>query len=145
MSRKESMKYTGTEIIYRFNKETGEYEEIGNADTFVKPIGRTEPFMITYLAEIINLIDTLGNKKMQVVKYILMVLYIIDCLGLIIVTMMQNSDSRGASGTIVGSSSNNFYEKNKGKTHEGRIKRWTIILGILFLVLTIVLGIVFMM
>ena len=71
MSRKESMKYTGTEIIYRFNKETGEYEEIGNADTFVKPIGRTEPFMITYLAEIINLIDTLGNKKMQVVKYIL--------------------------------------------------------------------------
>ena len=40
---------------------------------------------------------------MQVVKYILMVLYIIDCLGLIIVTMMQNSDSRGASGTIVGS------------------------------------------
>ena len=43
MSRKESMKYTGTEIIYRFNKETGEYEEIGNADTFVKPIGRTEP------------------------------------------------------------------------------------------------------
>ena len=29
MSRKESMKYTGTEIIYRFNKETGEYEEKG--------------------------------------------------------------------------------------------------------------------
>ena len=56
---------------------------------------------------------------MQVVKYILMVLYIIDCLGLIIVTMMQNSDSRGASGTIVGSSSNNFYEKNKGRTREG--------------------------
>ena len=143
MSRKESMKYTGTEIIYRFNKETGEYEEIGNADTFVKPIGRTEPFMITYLAEIINLIDTLGNKKMQVVKYILMVLYIIDCLGLIIVTMMQNSDSRGASGTIVGSSSNNFYEKNKGRTREGKLKRWTIILGVAFVVLAVALGIVY--
>ena len=143
MSRKESMKYTGTEIIYRFNKETGEYEEIGNADTFVKPIGRTEPFMITYLAEIINLIDTLGNKKMQVVKYILMALYIIDCLGLIIVTMMQNSDSRGASGTIVGSSSNNFYEKNKGRTREGKLKRWTIILGVAFIVLAVALGIVY--
>ena len=59
---------------------------------------------------------------MQVVKYILMVLYIIDCLGLIIVTMMQNSDSRGTSGTIVGSSSNNFYEKNKGRTREGKLK-----------------------
>ncbi|NFK66556.1 hypothetical protein FDF01_18775 [Clostridium botulinum] len=65
------MKYTGSEMLYRVNKETGEFEEIGSADTFVKPVGRDEPFMITYLAEIINLIDTLGNKKMQVVKYIL--------------------------------------------------------------------------
>ena len=80
---------------------------------------------------------------MQVVKYILMVLYIIDCLGLIIVTMMQNSDSRGASGTIVGSSSNNFYEKNKGRTREGKLKRWTIILGVAFIVLAVALGIVY--
>ena len=80
---------------------------------------------------------------MQVVKYILMVLYIIDYLGLIIVTMMQNSDSRGASGTIVGSSSNNFYEKNKGRTREGKLKRWTIILGVAFVVLAVALGIVY--
>lgn len=80
---------------------------------------------------------------MQVVKYILMGLYIIDCLGLIIVTMMQNSDSRGASGTIVGSSSNNFYEKNKGRTREGKLKRWTIILGVAFVVLAVALGIVY--
>lgn len=71
VSRKESMKYTGSEMLYKLNKNTGEFEEIGSADTFIKPIGRNEPFMITYLAEIINLIDTLGNKKMQVVKYIL--------------------------------------------------------------------------
>lgn len=82
---------------------------------------------------------------MQIVKYILIALYVINCIALLIVTMMQNKDNSGASGTIVGSSTNSFYEKNKGKTHEGRIKKWTIILGILFLVLTIVLGIVFMM
>ena len=64
---------------------------------------------------------------MQVVKYILMVLYIIDCLGLIIVT----------------SSSNNFYEKNKGRTREGKLKRWTIILGVAFVVLAVALGIVY--
>ena len=34
-------------------------------------MGRKEAFMITYLGEIINMIETLGNKKMQVVKYIL--------------------------------------------------------------------------
>lgn len=81
---------------------------------------------------------------MQVLKYIIMVLYVIDCLGLIIVTMMQNKDSQGASGTIVGSSSsNNFYEKNKSRTREGKLIKWTIILGIVFVVLAIALGIVY--
>ena len=62
---------------------------------------------------------------MQIVKYIMVALYIIVCLGLIIVTMMQNKDSQGASGTIVGSSTNNFYEKNKSRTREGKMKKWT--------------------
>ncbi|MBC9710023.1 MAG: replication/maintenance protein RepL [Enterococcus sp.] len=49
------------------NKETG--EEI-TTDDIVKKTGRNG-FMITYLSAIINLMDKLGNKKMQVVKYIL--------------------------------------------------------------------------
>lgn len=80
---------------------------------------------------------------MQIVKYIVMALYILVCLGLIIVTMMQNKDSQGASGTIVGSSTNNFYEKNKTRTREGKLKKWTIILGIAFVVLAIALGIIY--
>ena len=58
--------------------------------------------------------------------------------------MMQNRDSKGDSGAITGSSTNNFYEKNKTRTREGKIKKWTIILGIVFLVYTIVLGIIYM-
>lgn len=81
---------------------------------------------------------------MQIIKYILIALYVVNCLALLIITMMQNKDSNGASGTIVGSSTNNFYEKNKGRTHEGKLKKWTIILGVVFVVLTIVLGIVFL-
>ena len=49
------------------NKKTG--EEITTND-IVKKTGRNG-FMITYLSAIINLMDRLGNKKMQVVKYIL--------------------------------------------------------------------------
>ena len=80
---------------------------------------------------------------MQVIKYILMALYIIVCFALIIITMMQNKDSKGASGTITGSSTNNFYEKNKSRTREGKLKKWTIILGFLFIVLAVALGIVY--
>ena len=50
------------------NKRTGEVRTI---DEFERTTGRTERFMITYLAEIISLIDSLGNQKMKVVKYLL--------------------------------------------------------------------------
>lgn len=44
--------------------------EIRQVDVVVKEIPRTG-FAITYLSSIINLIDSIGNKKMQVVKYVL--------------------------------------------------------------------------
>lgn len=80
---------------------------------------------------------------MQVVTYILIGIYVINCLALIIITMMQSKNDTGASGTIMGSTTNNFYEKNKGRTREGKLKKWTIILGVTFAILTIVLGILY--
>jgi len=72
-------------------------------------------------------------------------IYIINCLVLIVICLMQSKDDEGASGAIVGGSSSSFYEKNKGRTREGKLKRLTIILGISFVVLTIILGILFML
>ncbi|MBR6033338.1 MAG: preprotein translocase subunit SecG [Clostridia bacterium] len=82
---------------------------------------------------------------MEVVKYVLIGIYVIVCLGLIVLAMMQSSEDSGASGTIMGSTTSNFYEKNKGRTKEGKLKKWTIILGIIFAVLTIALSIVYAM
>lgn len=45
-------------------------KEIKAVDILVKEVPRTG-FAITYLSTIINMIDSIGNKKMQVVKYIL--------------------------------------------------------------------------
>lgn len=80
---------------------------------------------------------------MQVVKYVLIGIYLVNCLALIIIAMMQSKEESGASGAITGSSTNNFYEKNKGRTKEGKVKRWTILLGIIFVILTIALGIIY--
>jgi len=44
--------------------------EIKSVDVVVKEIPRSG-FAITYLSTIINMIESIGNKKMQVVKYIL--------------------------------------------------------------------------
>lgn len=82
---------------------------------------------------------------MQVAKYILIGIYAIVCIALIILAMMQSKEDEGASGAITGSTSSNFYEKNKGRTREGKLKKWTIILGIVFAVLTIVVSIMYLM
>ena len=49
------------------NTRTG---QVITANQIIKKTDRNG-FMITYLSSIINLIETLGNRKMQVVKYIL--------------------------------------------------------------------------
>lgn len=82
---------------------------------------------------------------MEIVKYIVLILYVIVCITLIILATMQTKENSGTSGTITGSSTNNFYEQNKGRTKEGRLKKWTIIFGILFVVLAVVLGILYVM
>lgn len=81
---------------------------------------------------------------MEILKYILIAVYLVVCLALIILVMKQSKEDSGASGTIVGASANNFYEKNKGRTKEGKMKRATIILMVLFVVLTLALGILYM-
>ena len=82
-----------------------------------------------------------GVVDMTVLKYVLLAIYVVVCLALIVLTLIQNKDNSGNSTIVTGSSTNNFYNQNKGKTKEGKIKRWTIILGITFAVLTIVVSI----
>ena len=80
---------------------------------------------------------------MEIARNIVLAIYLIVCIALIIVATIQTKDNDGASGTITGSSTNNFYEKNKGRTKEGKLKRLTITLGVLFVVLAVVLGILY--
>ena len=80
---------------------------------------------------------------MEIVKYIIMGIYAVVCVALIALVIKQSKEDGGASGTIVGASANNFYEKNKGRTTEGKMKRATIILMIVFAVLTLALSILY--
>ncbi|MBR2240489.1 MAG: preprotein translocase subunit SecG [Clostridia bacterium] len=82
---------------------------------------------------------------MTVLKYIAIAIYLIICIALIVVATIQTKDSNGASEAIMGSSTSNFYEKNKGRTKEGKLKRITIMLGVAFIVASIALGIIYVM
>ena len=80
---------------------------------------------------------------MQILKIILIIMDIILALGVIVLVMLQHKEDQGASGTITGAASNNFLDKNKGRTKEGKLKRMTIIFTIAYAVVTLVLNMVY--
>lgn len=65
------------------------------------------------------------------------VLFIIVCLALIVVVLMQEGKNAGF-GTFSGQV-DSYVRKNHGRTREGKLERATVILGILFFVLAIAL------
>lgn len=81
---------------------------------------------------------------MAVVRTILTIIYFVVALVVIILASIQSKEDEGLSSTITGSSTSNFYEKNKTRTKTGKQKKWTIILSVVFAILTVVLGILYM-
>ena len=67
---------------------------------------------------------------------LLTVLYIIDCLALIIIVLMQQGKSAGLTGTISGAAET-YWGKNKGRSLEGKLEKITVFLAVMFIVLSL--------
>lgn len=76
---------------------------------------------------------------MSVIRIILTVIFIIDCIGLTVLVLMQEGKSAGL-GTI-GGAAESYWGKNKGRSMEGLLVRITRIMAILFILLAVVLNI----
>lgn len=77
---------------------------------------------------------------MNILKIILTVIYAIDCIALTVVVLMQEGKQQGL-GSIAGVA-DTYWGKNKGRSMEGGFVRGTIIMGVIFFVLSIVLNII---
>ena len=82
---------------------------------------------------------------MGIAKTILTVVYFIIAIAMIILALIQTKEDGGLSSTITGSSTNNFYEKNKGRTRDGALKKATVVLGIFFAIGSIGLSFLYLM
>lgn len=76
---------------------------------------------------------------MNVVKLILAGIYVVLCVALVIIVLFQNSKQQGLSGAISGTAET-FFGKNKGRTIDAKLKKWTAIGAAAFLVLSLVLA-----
>ena len=74
---------------------------------------------------------------MGIFRIILTVLFVLVCIGLTVVVLMQEGKSSGL-GAIAGG--NSFLEQNKGRSAEGKIVLLTKILAVAFIVLALVLN-----
>ena len=73
---------------------------------------------------------------------IITVIYILVCITIIVLVLMQEGKSGGLSSSIGGSSSSNSYwGKNKDRSIEGSIPRLTGIFAVVYIVLSIVLNV----
>lgn len=71
-------------------------------------------------------------------RTVLTVCFMIICIALMVVVLMQESKDSGL-GSLSGEV-DSFVRKNRGRTREGKLVRITTILGVLFFVLAIALN-----
>ena len=78
---------------------------------------------------------------MDLLKTILTVIFILVCIALTVIILMQEGKSAGL-GAIAGAA-DTYWGKNKGRSMEGMLVKGTKILVVLFMVLAIVLNLGF--
>ena len=76
---------------------------------------------------------------MEILRIILSVIFVIDCIALTIVVMFQESKGAGLAG-LAGGASESYWGKNKGRSMEGLLVKMTKVLATLFIVLAVVLN-----
>ena len=75
---------------------------------------------------------------MGVLRIILTVLFIIDCIALVIVVLMQEGKAAGL-GAISGAAET-YWGKNKGRSMEGMLVKITKVLAVAFILFAVVLN-----
>lgn len=78
---------------------------------------------------------------MEVVKTIVTVIYVIICITLAAIVLMQEGKSAGLTGSISGVA-DTYWGKNKGRSMEGALEKSTKFLAAGFILLSIVLNVI---
>ena len=75
---------------------------------------------------------------MEILRYILMGIFVLLCIVATVLVLLQEGKSKGL-GAIAGGSES-YWGRNKGRSMEGNLEKWTKILMVVFFVLAIVLN-----
>lgn len=80
---------------------------------------------------------------MAILRTILTVIFAIDCIALVVVVLMQEGKQNGLGALAGNTISDTYWGKNKARSAEGKMKLFTKVCAILFVILALVLNINF--
>ena len=75
---------------------------------------------------------------MEILRIVLTVIFVIDCIALTAVVLLQDGKQQGL-GSIAGAA-DTYWGKNKGRSMEGGLVKATTVMAVLFFVLAAVLN-----
>ncbi len=75
-------------------------------------------------------------------EIILGIVVLLVSVVLVIICMMQEQKPQNATAALTGASNDSFYDKNRGRTKEARLKKITFVFSLLFFVLILFMDIV---
>ncbi len=77
----------------------------------------------------------------ELIVTILSVVDIIVSISLIVVILMQSKNASGLTGALGGmGQTNTYWDKNKGRSLEGRLAKYTKILAALFIIISLIIS-----
>lgn len=79
---------------------------------------------------------------MEILRTVLTVLFVLVCIVISVVVLLQEGKSAGLSGSISGAAES-YWGRNKGRSMEGKLEKLTRILAIAFFVLAVILNLNF--
>ena len=78
---------------------------------------------------------------MGALRVVLTILFVVDCIALSVIVMLQEGKNGGL-GALAGNNES-FWSKNKGRSMEGKLAKYTKLLGVLFIVIAVILNLNF--
>lgn len=79
---------------------------------------------------------------MSVLEIVLGAVLLAISLILVVICMMQEQKPQNATAALTGASNDSFYDKNRGRTKEARLKKVTFVCSLLFFALILFMDIV---
>jgi len=81
---------------------------------------------------------------MSVLFIIMAIVFVLCCITMILIIMLQKDRNAGGMGSVagMGNVADTYWDKNKGRSADGQLKKWTKISGALLAIMSVVLCLV---